>query len=250
MSFKLTRNLQGFDLRKERLKGFKRVVICEVFVILLALLLPGSLKAMNIENYILVSELVFPTFLMFMIVLWWDMLRTYTSSKSLIVSLLVLMVSIFLSNIILLNPVDPLLKGDAYNLFSFLLMLFMIALEVLLIWAAIVEIFKNRLPVKENLLGAVFVYLTTGIAFASIYTILAIFQDIRIENLPDTSIYYQYLMGYSFMILGGIDNPYPEFSELAINISAIESVIGNLFIVFVVGRLFTQQGVERDENES
>jgi hypothetical protein len=217
-------------------------VLCEVALILLALLLPGALKAMHVTDYILISEFVFPTFLMFMIVLWWDMLRASTTSKPLVLILLVAMIGVFLSNIILLNPADPILTGHAYNLFSLFLMVFMLVLEVLLIWLAIGEIFKNRLPVKENLLGAVFVYLTTGIAFGGVYTILAIFRDIQIEGLPETSIYYQYLIGYSFMILGGIDNPYPGFSQLVINISAIESVIGNLFIVFVVGRLFAQQG--------
>lgn len=63
-------------------------------------------------------------------------------------------------------------------------------------------------------------------------------------NVPFTLIYYQKAVSYSFMILGGIDNPYTGVSELILNISTFESVWGNLFIVFVVGRLLTKKGYQ------
>ncbi len=241
MHFRLIKSLKGIELQKERLKSFKIVVLVEVILILLALLLPETLKMFKVEAYVLISELIFPTVAMVLIILWWDMLRIYTSSKVLIISLLVVMVVFFLSNIVLLNPFDPLLTGSAHDVYSTFLMLFILLLEVILIRITIVEIFRNDLSLNENLWGAVFIYLTTGAAFASIYTIIFVLDPTQIAiGMPKSPISYQKMMAYSFTVLGGLDNPYDTLSHLVLNISTVEAIMGNLFIVFVVGRLFTR----------
>jgi len=240
--FNIIKDLHGLELKKERIRSFKKIVLLEVILILMALLLPETLQILGFDNYVLICELIFPMFIMFVIVLWWDMLRIYLKSKKLIIFLLLLMIGVFLSNLILLNPINPLLTGDAFKLFSLLFMFFMLLIEAILIRVTILEIFTNKLPIKENLLGAVFIYLTTGIAFASIFTIMQIVDNASfLINVPASPIFYQVVLGYSFMILGGVDHSY-NLSQLVLHVSAVEAVIGNLFIVFVVGRLFTQQG--------
>ncbi len=97
--------------------------------------------------------------------------------------------------------------------------------------------FKRDLPVSERLLGATCIYLIMGIAFGSVFEIISIIDPYSLQfNLPLGTLHFMKSISYSFLILAGMDNPYAG-SELVLNVSAIEAIWGNLFVVFVVGRL-------------
>ncbi len=151
MAFKIIKNLKEIDLRKERLRSFKYVVLSELLIIFLA----DTLQLFNVENYVAICEIVFPLAISAAVILMWDMLRIYSKSKALVIILFTSMVSMFFANLILLNPFHPLLVGRSYDIFGFVLMLFFVIIEVVIIRYTIVEIFKRYLPTNENLWGAV-----------------------------------------------------------------------------------------------
>jgi hypothetical protein len=82
------------------------------------------------------------------------------------------------------------------------------------------------------LIGAVF-----GLAYALLEMIIP--QEFGITSSMDI-FHFIPCYNFSYYTLAGIDGPFESFSVLVKNLSVIESIFSNLYIVLVVGRLLSK----------
>ncbi|HSZ25606.1 MAG TPA: hypothetical protein VK766_07815 [Cytophagaceae bacterium] len=234
---KLLINLKGIELTREKLKDFRNVVYVQILLLLTAMLLKGILELFYIPFGNQITESIFFSILGVYVFLLWDMLRNYTRSKWLLIILLILIMGTFFIGFVFINPFFSLIEGTMLKILAGVVMFNLLLVEISVIYFTLIEMFKRDLPISERLLGATCIYLIIGIAFGGLYEIISLINDASIPfNLPLGTLHFMKSISFSFMTLAGIDNPY-TCSELIINLSAMESVWGNLFIVFVVGRL-------------
>jgi hypothetical protein len=233
----LLQNLKDIELSREKLKDFKNVVYVQMALLLTTLLLKGLLDLFGIPNNNALTETLFFSVLGIYVYLLWDMLRNYTRSKVLLLALLILIMGTFLFGVIFINPFFTLIEGTTFRIAAGIIMFTLLLVEISVMYFTVMEMFKRDLPVNERLLGATCIYLIMGISFGSVYEIIATINETSmLFDLPLGTLHFMKSISFSFLTLAGIDNPY-TCSELVINISAIEAIWGNLFIVFVVGRL-------------
>lgn len=233
----LLQNLKDIELSREKLKDFKNVVYVQMVLLLFTLLLKGIFELLGMPYIEQIVPILFFSVLGIYVYLLWDMLRNYTRSKALLIVLLVLIMGTFIIGVVFINPFFTLIEGVTFRILAGSIMATLLIVEISVMYFTIIEMFKRDLPVSERLLGATCIYIIMGIAFGSGYEIIAIIDPSSIDfNLPLGTLHFMKSISYSFLILAGMDNPY-NGSELMLNISIIEAIWGNLFVVFVVGRL-------------
>ena len=151
--------------------------------------------------------------------------------------LLILIMGTYLLAIFVINPFFQFVDDTTFQWVSVYVMFTLLVVEIMVVGVSIMEIFKREMTLSERLWGAACIYLIIGIAFGGIYELAAIIDPMQIIfDVPLSSSHFMYSISYSFLVLGGIDNPY-EVSQFIVRISTIEAVWGNLFVVFLVGRL-------------
>ncbi len=79
-----------------------------------------------------------------------------------------------------------------------------------------------------------------GISFGSLYDLIAILNPSSLGTKLELGMpSYTENIYYSFNVLGGLDTAYPNPINLVRNLGVIEAIWGNLFIVLIIGKLFT-----------
>ncbi len=233
----LLQNLKDIELAREKIKDFKNVVYLQIILLLVTMLFKNILELFDLAHTDKVTEILFFSVLGVYVYLLWDMLRNYTRNRFLLLALLVLIMGTFLTGVIFINPFFTLIDGIVFRIVAGLIMFTLLCVEISVMYFTVAEMFKIDLPINERLLGATCIYLITGIAFGSIYEIIGLINATHLPfDLPMGTLHFMKSISFSFLTLGGIDNPY-VCSELVIHLTAIEAIWGNLFIVFVVGRL-------------
>jgi hypothetical protein len=233
----ILQNLKDIELSRDKLKNFKNVVYVQMILLLATLLLKGILELAALPYLDKIVPTLFFSVLGIYVYLLWDMLRNYTRSKMLLISLLILIMGTFLIGVIFINPFFTLIEGTTFRILAGVIMATLLTVEFFVMYFTIVEMFKRDLPVSERLLGATCIYLIMGIAFGSVFEIISVIDPSSLQfGLPLGTLHFMKSISYSFLILAGMDNPY-ACSELILNVSTIEAIWGNLFVVFVVGRL-------------
>jgi hypothetical protein len=236
-TMKLFQNFKGLDLPREKLKDFKNVVPVQIALLLTTFLAKGIMELFHTPYSDKITELLFFSILGVYVFLLWDMLRNYTKSRTLLLFLLVLIMGTFLTGVIFVNPFIALLEMREFRIVTCLIMATLLMVETFVVYFTITEIFKHDLSVSERMWGAACIYLITGIAFGSVYEIIDIISISSLDfGIPLGTLHFIKSISFSFHILAGTGISYP-CSELVTNITTIESLWGNLFIVFVVGRL-------------
>jgi hypothetical protein len=234
---KLFTNLKGIELTREKLKDFKNVVPVQIGLLLSTFLAKGIMDLFNIPYRGIITELLFFSILGVYVFLLWDMLRNYTKSKILLLFLLVLIMGTFLTGVIFVNPFITLLEMREFRIVTCLIMTTLLLVETFVIYFTTTEIFKHDLSINERMWGAACIYLIAGFAFGSVYEVIDIISINSLDfGIPLGTAHFIKSISFSFHILAGTGISYP-CSELITNITTIESLWGNLFIVFVVGRL-------------
>jgi hypothetical protein len=234
---KLFQNLKGIDLTRERLKDFKNVVPVQIALLLATFLLKGILELFNTPYREKITDMIFFSILGIYVFLLWDMLRNYTKSKFLLLVLLILIMGTFLVGVIFVNPFISLLELREFRIVTCFIMTTLLLVEFSVVYFTITEIFKHDLSVSERMWGAACIYLITGIAFGSVYEIIDIISIKSLDfGIPLGTPHFIKSICFSFQIMAGTGISF-SCTELISNITTIESLWGNLFIVFVVGRL-------------
>jgi hypothetical protein len=111
-------------------------------------------------------------------------------------------------------------------------------IEVTVIAFAIRDIFSGEFLTPDKLWGSACIFLMIGISFGSLYDLICIVSPGSLGvalgmGLPN----YSECVRYSLCILGGLDPALPNASRLIRNISVIEAVWSNLFVVLIIGKL-------------
>ncbi|HYC87499.1 MAG TPA: hypothetical protein VEB86_19835 [Chryseosolibacter sp.] len=102
------------------------------------------------------------------------------------------------------------------------------------------DIFNEKHDVTYRLLGSACIYLGIGATFGLMYCLLELLLPGEFGIVSELDIFHFIpCYNFSFYTLAGMDSPFPEFSPLVKNISVIESIVSNLFIVLIVGRLLS-----------
>ncbi len=235
----MIQKLKGLDLAKKKLKDFKIVVAIQLALVFSSLVLYWFLQLFKIENALIISESVF--FACIGIYVWalWDLIRNFTQSNALIIGLFIIIMGVFLLGLVTVNPFITIFEGDTYLNLVLFVMVALFTVEIFVIYFTMGEMFKRDLPTEEKFWGAACIYLLIGITFGGVYEIVCILDPQSIPmNVPFTSIHLMKSIAFSFSIMGGVESHYNHVTELVFNITTIESVWANTFIVFVVGRLF------------
>ncbi|HEU5290667.1 MAG TPA: hypothetical protein VFU05_08510 [Cyclobacteriaceae bacterium] len=100
------------------------------------------------------------------------------------------------------------------------------------------DIFSKKHDLTYSLLGASNIYFMIPMLFCYLYALIAVHNPAIINADPFTikTLLYN-CMDYSWYILAGIDYPGEKIGEALQSIAILESISGNLFIVFIIGRL-------------
>lgn len=227
------------NLANEKIKDFRKVVVVQLLIIILSLFLSELFVLVKLPFSKVITELSFFLLVIFYIYSLWDMLRNYTKSNILLLGILVVVIGVFIIHSVTHNPFYQLLTKEGYRVMSLATMFTIIIVSTFAIYFNVKEVSRGKMELTEKIWAAACLYLIIGIAFGALYEVLALIKPSVISfGIELSAIHFMKFIGYSFYVLGGIDNPYPNTNIIILNVSAIESVWGNLFIVFVIGRMW------------
>ncbi len=103
------------------------------------------------------------------------------------------------------------------------------------------DIFLQKHDLTYSLLGASNIYFTIPILFCYLYSLIAVHDPSLVH--ADPMIIKTVLFNcfdYSWYVLAGIDYPGERIGEVLQSVAILEAISGNLFIVFIIGRLMSK----------
>ena len=114
------------------------------------------------------------------------------------------------------------------------------ALECYLIVLGLQDIYLDKLSLKERLWGSTAMYLLIAIGWASFYEIYLLIDHnaLGVALTPGYETYSEALY-FSLCSLSGTGSMYTNTAHLMRNLALIESIWGVLFLVMLIGRVFS-----------
>ena len=102
------------------------------------------------------------------------------------------------------------------------------------------DIFGSDETHTDHIWGAIVVYFTFVLAFSELYELLCLIEPRLLGKVYAVGYpnYVQCIM-FSLNSVAGIDSVYPDSHDLLKKLAAIESVLENLFLVVILGRLLS-----------
>ena len=89
-----------------------------------------------------------------------------------------------------------------------------------------------------RLWGAACIYLMIGLAFGSAYELVCILEiQCMGVDIPLRAVGMMKRCELSLMVLSGMESPYGNAIGMIFSMGMVESLLGQLFIVLIVGRL-------------
>ena len=232
----LLRSLSGKN--REKQKDYRNVVIIEIIIIVLGLTLSEFLLEGTRTQASKLVITIFSTFGVLYAFLLWDLLRNFTSNKSLIRVFLIVLIATISTGILAEFPYYTLIEVPNRPLYLFIIHSILFIIEVTVIAFAIRDIFSGEFLTPDKLWGAACVFLMTGQTFGSLYDLICIVRPGSLEPGIELGFAnYAQCVTYSMGILGGMDPGFPNVSNLIRNISILEAVWSNLFVVLIIGKL-------------
>ncbi|HMJ71634.1 MAG TPA: hypothetical protein VK508_22215 [Cyclobacteriaceae bacterium] len=235
----LLKNLEAKELTDEKIRDFKRVVLAQLGV-LISLFLLELFSWLKFALYLELAETIFFLAIGVYAFLLWDMLRNYTSSRRIVVLNFIFIMGVFVAGFICVNPFWPMPLSIPYRTMLVIIQTSLLTVECFVIWFTIREFFKRELGLPIKLWGAAAMYMMIGMSFGSIYEILCVLQlDCLGIEVPLRTIAMMKRVGFSFMILCGIDTPY-NITPLISSLTTVEALFSEIFIVLIVGRFLVR----------
>lgn len=226
----------GLSLEKQR--DYRNIVVVQIIIIVFGLTLAEFLQGGSRTSVAKPIITVFSVFGVTYAFLLWDLLKNFTKSRLLIQIYFVVLIGITLMGALVEFPYYTILQVENRQLYLLVIHGLLFPIEITVIAFAIRDIFAGDFLTPDKLWGAACIFLMTGISFGSLYDLICIVRPGSLgkeieSGLPN----YAECVTYSLSILGGTDGGYPEVSRLIRNISVLESVWGNLFVVLIIGKL-------------
>jgi hypothetical protein len=124
------------------------------------------------------------------------------------------------------------------QLFLLIIHSLLFIIEVTVISYAIRDIFSGEFLTPDKLWGSACIFLMIGISFGSLYDLICIIRPGSLGEAIELGLpSYSECVTYSLSVLGGLDPNHPNAVRLIRNISVLEAVWSNLFVVLIVGKL-------------
>ncbi len=233
------------DSAREKQKDYRNVVIIQVIIIVGGLILSEPVledSHSDLSKFIITVFLGFSTTYMFLL---WDLLRNFTTSKTLVVTIFCILTTIVVIGVLGEFPYYQIINVPNRRLYLLFLHGLLFPIELTVIGFTIRDMFSGGVLSPVKLWGAACVYLMIGISFGSLYDLITIIWPgslgIDVElGFPN----YSECVRYSFSILGGVDTGIDQTSHFIRNISVLEGIWGALFSMLIIGKLL---GLPREE---
>ncbi len=238
--FSLKRAFSGKELLREKQKDYRNVVIMQIVIVVSGLLMSEFLSngsSLQVRNLVITIFSAFGAIYSFLL---WDMLRNFTTQLWLIKLILIVLVAIVITGVLGEFPYYQIIEINNRPLYLFMLHGALFPIEVTIIGFAMRDIFGGKVLSPDKIWGAACIYLMIGISFGSLYDLIAILNPSSLGTKLELGMpSYTENIYYSFNVLGGLDTAYPNPINLVRNLGVIEAIWGNLFIVLIIGKLFT-----------
>jgi hypothetical protein len=235
----LLKNLEAKELTDEKIRDFKRIVLAQLGI-LITLFLLELFTWLNFYLYLELAETLFFIAIGAYAFLLWDMLRNYTASRRIIVLNFIFIMGVFVAGFICVNPFWPMPLTIPYRIVLIIIQACLLTVECFVVWFTIREFFKRELGLSIKLWGAAAMYMMIGMSFGSIYEMLCILQlDCLGIGIPLRTIAMMKRVGFSFMILCGLDTPF-NVTPLIGSLTTVEALFSEIFIVLIVGRFLVR----------
>jgi hypothetical protein len=235
MSF-LTRQLSSAALQREKLKDYRNIVVIQVAVITILMTLEDLLAGIGFVDIQKWVYTLFIAFAGFYLLLLWDMMRNFTNNMLIVRGSLAWLMVLFVLGAMGENPFQRLLDNPRpYYIF---IHTSLTIIQGYVISLSIRDIFARGGVTSDKLWGSACVYLMIGFVFGDIFDLLNLLKpgSFGVE-IPVGFASYLGGVYFSYATLGGVDAGYDQMSRLVRNVSVIESLFGNLYLVFLIGRI-------------
>lgn len=233
----LIRSLTDLQLQKEKQHDYRNVVITQILIVTLGLTLSGPVledSSSALSKFIITLFFGFGTVYNFLL---WDLLRNFTKSRILIVTIFCVLVGMILFGSLSEFPYYKFIEMDRRTV---LLIIHgsLFPIEITIIAFAIRDIFMDDYFTPDKLWGAAAVFLMVGISFGSLYDLICTIKPGSLDpNLELGFPTYSECVNYSFCVIGGLDTGQPNAAKILRNISVLEAVWSTLFTVLIIGKL-------------
>ncbi|MFM7850538.1 MAG: hypothetical protein ACKO96_01160 [Flammeovirgaceae bacterium] len=242
--FTLLKILSSLDLQKEKAKDYRNIVVLQIIIVVCGLLISEPLLT-NPKSE--TSKLIISLFSFFGALyafLLWDLLRNFTTSPALVLTILIVLIGIVIIGILVEFPYYQVIHIVDRQTYLFIIHSLLFPIEVTVISFALRDLFSGSLT-SDKLWGAACIFLMIGISFGSLYDLISIAKPGSLGiNIELGLVNYTECVTYSFSILGGIDIGFTP-TKLIRNISIIEAVWSSLYGMLIIGKLL---GLPRQED--
>lgn len=235
MSF-LTRQLSTAALQREKLKDYRNIVVIQVTVITILMTMEDLLAGIGFVDIQKWVYTLFIAFAGFYLLLLWDMMRNFTSNMLIVRGSLAWLMVLFVLGAMGENPFQRLLPNP--RPFYIFIHTSLTIIQGYVISLSIRDIFARGGVTSDKLWGSACVYLMIGFVFGDIFDLLNLLNPGTFGvDIPVGFASYLGGVYFSYATLGGVDAGYNNMSRLVRNVSVIESLFGNLYLVFLIGRI-------------
>lgn len=237
----------------EKIKDYRNIVILQTAIISSALLLREIFDMAGMEPHLssVIRDVLFLLFGGIYVLVLWDLLRNFTKKTALVTVLFMVIMGSYVLALFTVNPLYEFFHTEAEKRpYLFLIHLVLFSTEAIVIYHAIFDIFAGRRLSEEKLWGSACIFLMIGICFGSLYDLINILNPGSMGvPLPLGLESYTACIAFSMTIIGGHE-AYPNAIPLILNLSIVEAVWANLFVVLLVGRLLGQPDGGSDQKNS
>lgn len=219
-------------------KNYRKVAVIEIVLIFLVLILGDMMIKLDVENpHTLVSAILLIPEAVYLIILY-QLAQLLNPDKKVQQIIKIAIIIVFLISFVALNPFVDVTEWKTNLLI--LTHVFLCGIECYIIALGLKDIYAENLHITERLWGSVAVYLLIALGWASFYEVFLLLDHSALGFAlePGYQTYSESLY-FSLCSLSGTGSAYPNPTHIIRNLALMESVWGVLFLVMLIGRLFS-----------
>ncbi len=228
------------QLTSERLKGYKWILLGQVSIMISFLFVYEYFNQYPFNKWQQVLSVPIGLIMLAMNFLSYELIKDLSDNKFIRRTVLYLL---WIGVVLAVLSASGIISKELWfaGFLDFISIAFSLIAFIILLYFMIYDIFNEKHDINYRLWGSASIYLLIGAIFGSFYTLLSIALPEQFQFVSEMPLFrFVPCYGYSFYTLAGIDAPYANFGILIKNISVIESIFSNLYIVLVVGRLLSK----------
>ncbi|MFI5171302.1 MAG: hypothetical protein ACHQFW_02870 [Chitinophagales bacterium] len=228
-------------------KNYRQVALIEILLIFFVLIMGDLTKSISESRGDQIVTSVLLILEAFYLLLLFQLVRFLQSNTMFAKIFMGFIIVVFILSFIALNPFVEIVADKIPWLIAVHIIL--CSMECFVIGLGLRDIYDVDLRIAERLWGSVAVYLLIALGWASFYEIivLATPTGLGVSLTPGYQTYSESLY-YSLCSISGTGTVYTNPSHLVRNLALIEAVWGVLFLVMLIGRLFSLPSKEKGDH--